>query len=359
MNKKTTISIIAVLVCSLIVSSTVLAADGPLEAGARVAYGEVSALGADTITIATPQGEDLTFQVDENTRFRAPMIDSATFGDLEVGSKVAVYSRSSTDLASVVVILPEEFDPSQWASVRARGEISAIDLEANTFTIRDNAGEQKTFLVDEITRYYGQVTDLGAMQIGLVVGVAGVETESGNLMARLIIAVDVENTSTKGGTLSVVDPLAGTFTLLTRQDETLTFVTDENTIFYSRDENIHDLADLEPEMVAMVVSVAQSDGTFLARRVAAGSADDLPNFDIKAGGTVTAVDAQANTITIQTQGGEDLTFSVDGETRFRGQGVVNGIADVAEGMILLFGAYDSSSERPVASLVIVRQAQTP
>jgi hypothetical protein len=69
----------------------------PAMLAAERAGGEVIAIGHDNFTITTRNDEELTFQVDENTRFKSRDGSLESLEDLEVGMKVGVLYVESDD----------------------------------------------------------------------------------------------------------------------------------------------------------------------------------------------------------------------------------------------------------------------
>jgi len=345
----------------MLISGVVLAAeDTPQVRGQRI-YGEIVAIADEGFTVQNQNGEQFTYLVDENTSFRSSEIEEPGIADLQVGAKVAVFAPGKVDenpTARLVILLPGEFDPSQWAEVRTRGKTMQVDLDANSFVVQTNSGEEQTLIVDETTRFFGQLSGLSDLQIGWEVAVGGVETDDGGLLARLVIAADVQNTKVHAGTITEVIPAAGTFTLQTRQGEEWTIAVDENTNYNSRAGEIEALDDLAPDMAAMVFGSPQEGGVFLATRVIAGDAEDLPNYDVKNLGQVTNVGDDS--LTLEPRNAEEMTFLVDEETTFRARGgEVNGLGDLEEGMFALVGAYETEDGQLLAKLIFVRASQTP
>ncbi len=365
MTKKIAIPLIVALLVSLLVSGVALAADddpnAPSAFGGRISYGEVTEITADNFTVQTWRGGAFTYQVDENTRFRSSEIEEPGFGDMQVGYKVLVIARPDSDgllTARIVALLPGDFDPSQWFGVRARGDVTAVDLAASTFTLHTPAGEDKTFTVVEHTRFIGQAASLEDLLVGWVAGVAAKEQDDGTLLASVLITAEQPRRVRHAGTVTGVDVAASTLALNTRQGEDLTFVVDDDTRFHSRNGEIEGLADLQPDMIAIVFAQPQSDGTLLAIRVAAGSPDDLPNFDVKSGGQVAAIGADS--FTIQPHDGDEVTFLVSEETNFRSPGgSVHSLEDLEVGMVALVGGDDLGDGEYLAKLVIAGQAPSP
>lgn len=346
------------LICLLLFSGVALAGDEDPQNVAQAVYGEIIVLGVDSLTVENPSGEQIVFLVDDNTRYRSRNMDQPNFEDLHEDTKVAIYSRPSNEnksLARMIILLPEDFKPGQWASIRTRGEITNVDTTAMSFSVQSQDGEELSFSVDDETRFFGQVAGIGDLQIGWQVAVGGTENDDGRYLAKLVGSVDLKNTRTRTGMINEVNLSADSFTLITRQDDEFTVTVDENTRYRSRDGQIQDLENLEQGMVAIAVGVSQEDGSFLAARVAAGNEDDLPNFDVKIGGTISAIGEDS--ITVQNRAGEETTFTVDAETRFQGRGSVSSLDDFEVGIVALVGGFENGDGNPAAKLVIVGKSQ--
>lgn len=356
MITKTVLPFSLALICLLFFSGVVLAANELPQGNSQAEYGVVVALGTGSITVQNPQGAENIFIVDENTQYRAAHLDEPGIDDLQEGSKVAVFSRTANGdagIARLIVVLPDDFEPGQWASIRARGEITHVDGGVNSFVVQTQSGEEMVFFTDDQTRYYGQVSGYDDLVVGLNVAVGGTEDGDGGLIAKLIGAADSDNTSRRVGTIGEVLPAAGTFTLITRQNEELVIAVDENTRYRSRDDQIQELVDLAPDMVAVVVGVLQEDGVIMSSQVAVANKEDLPNFDVRSGGTIISI--VENSLTIQNRSGEEITFLIDDETNVRGLGASSNLEDLEVGMIALVGGYESDDGPPMAKLIIVRE----
>jgi hypothetical protein len=316
----------------------------------HAALGQLTALGEDSFTLKV-RAKEVTVLVDENTTFETLEGEAITFANLQVGRWVAGRARQTEAglVALRVVLLPEGFDPAEWFKVG--GTVLTVDASANTLTIQTPSKENKTFAVDANTRYAGQVASLAEIQPGMRAGITGLKSE-GTPLAKVIIAGNPP--VRKAGEVTAVDTAASAFTLQTRQGEAVTIHVDENTRFRSRDGKITKLADLQPGMVALAIGQAQADGSLLARSVAA---NEKPNFDIKAAGQVTAVDATgAQTFTIKNREGQETTFKVTGETVFRDRrGVVKTLADLQVGMRVRVGAKETGGEPHAQVVGIIRK----
>ncbi len=361
MTKRLSIPLLIAILSAMLMSSMALAAEDTPQGRGQSMYGEIVAVAVDGFTVQNQAGEQVTYLIDEKTSYRSSEIEEPGLSDLQVGGKVAVFAPGrppESPTARLVILLPDDFDPSQWAGVRARGEIVAVDLDAGSFVLQTNSGEERPFLVDDTTRYFGQLSGLRDLQSGWEAGVGGVETDDGDLLAKFVIGVDIQNAKIHAGTITGVIPSAGTFTLQTRQGEEWTVAVDENTRYNSRAGEIAGLDDLVPDMVAMVYGSPQDEGVFLAKRVIAVDVEDLPNYDVKAFGQITAV--SEDSFTIQPRNGDERTFLVDEETSFRArEGEVNGLDDLEDGMFALVGAYETEDGQLLAKLIFVRAPQTP
>ncbi len=340
------------LICFLIFNGVALAGEGSPQRDAQAVYGEIVAMGIGDFTVQNSEGEQIVYLVDDSTRFRSVTLEAPGFDDLQEESKVAIFTRQGDGtnlIARMVILLPDEFDPDQWASIRVRGEITNVDTVASSFSVQTQDGEETTFFADEHTRFLGQVSNLSDLQMGWKVAVGGTENDDGSFLAKLVGRAELENNDSKAGTISEVNLTQGTFSLSTRQDEDVNVTVDENTKFRSRDQQIQGLVDIEPNMVAVVIGEYQEDGSFLATQVAAGNEDDLPNFDVKIGGTVDTI--AGDSLTIQSRSGEEITFLIDDETKFQGRGGVSSLEDLESGMTVLVGGFENEDGLPLAKLV--------
>ncbi len=362
MSKKLLIPMIAVLVVALLAGVWLTGdalAQGENPQGrlrrARPALGQVTAVGENQFTVQTRNGESRTFLIDENTRIRSKDAKDLSFSDLQVGRWVGVVAPKDSGeqpIARLVVLLPEDFDPEQMQGVR--GRVTEIDIAAQAFTLEKRQGEAVTLKVDENTRFTGEVTDLAGLEDGMLAGAVTREQENGDLLATLVRAGNPQDRrqNRQAGEVTSVDESAGQFTLRTlRNDKETTFAVDENTRFRSKDGKVESLKDLKTGMVALVVARPAEDGkTPVAALVAAGDRSDLPKFDKRFAGKVTAVGDQS--FTIQTRDGQQITFQVTGDTKFRSKGgQVKGLEDLQAGMITLVGAKELGNGEYQAQVV--------
>lgn len=358
MTKKVAIPVIAATLIALLIGAWAFSdasaqGDSPLARlrRARGLLGQVTAVADNQFTLQTRQGETRDFLVDENTRFRSREQADLSLGDLEVGRWVEVFAPPAPDetpTARLVILLPEDFDPSKMKGLR--GLVESVNLAGSLFTLKNRQGEISSVTVDDQTVFRGQVENFSELQAGMA-AFAVVETqEDGELLAKAVRAgFPIVR---RVGEITAVDVAAGEFTLKTaRTDEQLTFQVDENTRFRSKDDQIAGLEDLQPGMVAAVTARQQPDGA-LALLVAAGEREDLPKFDLRLAGRVISIADDA--FTVKGRDGQEHTFQVNAETRFRSPGDrVHSLEDLREGMIVIVGAQELSEGQYLAQLVLV------
>jgi len=332
----------------------------------RMVMGNVTAVGADEFTIEKQDGSQVTFKVDDKTRFfglqdvNVKERTELTFADMQLGSWVSVApDRRSKDvpLARGVTILPEDFDPSQFEAVR--GRISTIDPDANTFTIEKRDGESQQVTVDADTIYRGQASQFADLEEGMLAGVVSKETTGDELIARVVKAG--EEGKRFLGEVGEVNVAAGTFTLTPkRAGDALTIKVDENTRFLSKDKKISSLDDLKTGMIAVVVTEqpAESGSALLAKTIAAGDKSELPKFDLRTGGRITALDA--NQITIENRKGETLVFEVSANVKvLKGRNQPASFADLKVGMAVIVGANEMDGGSMAAQVIVIVPNKSP
>ena len=355
MFKKWMYALTLTVLTTAFAAGAVLAGESQPGKGRQRVYGEVTAVATDGFTLVDPAGESLSFTTGPETVFRSKEGELSGLEALEPGMKVFVVAESAESgnaIARVGVALPDDFDPSQWRQLR--GEVAAVDVVAGTFSLLKNDGETLSLLVDEGTRFAGGLSGLEGLEVGTVVGVAAHVGEDGQLTARLVaLSPAAKQTRPRRGTVAAVNPAAGTFTLLTPQGEEITFAVDESTRYKSKDGSVAGLTDLQVDMVAVVMAQSQGNGLALATVVAAGDAEDLPEFDVRARGEVTDV-AEAS-LTIATADGETLTFRVDTQTRFFSSGgAVQSLDGLSIGATVIVGAVETEDGGLLAKVIAAR-----
>jgi len=180
--------------------------------------GQVTSISKDQFTLQRPSEDESSFLVDEHTIFRGLEDAAHQFEDLSTGQWVrvtAVRNEGGEMLARLVVILPEDFDPSEHEGVS--GRVSDVSTSAETFTLQTHNRDDVIVSVNEKTSYSGGVENLEDLQNGMLAWAGVKKLDEGNLLA---LAVRARYPIVKlTGRISEVDTSAGTFTLHTRRGD--------------------------------------------------------------------------------------------------------------------------------------------
>ncbi|GMR11406.1 MAG: hypothetical protein BMS9Abin28_2237 [Anaerolineae bacterium] len=341
---KLRIATIGVLAVSLLLPSAVFAQEEmPERPEGRIrAAGEISGVvpGQGTFTLTTRKGEELEFQTNESTKFRSPNGTVEGIHDLKKGMKAFVVATEQDDgpLLALMVAAgrPEDLPEGK----RLGGVIESINLDAQSFTLKPRDGDLVRIQAGERTRFRGEGIDgLSDLDPGMRARVVVIEQEEGGLMALLVAAgkpKDRPEVIKLGGEITGVVPGRGTFTLMSREGEELELSTNDRTKFRSRDGSVQGINDLKVGMLAMVGAVRQDDGQLLALVVAVGNPEDRPKLDVKALGRV--IDKGGNSFTIEKRNGEQISFSVSDNTRYKG---IGGFSELEVGMMAAVGAKET------------------
>jgi hypothetical protein len=352
MFKKFFVPLMLALLAALLLGGVALAQTGGTIHGGRRGIGRILSLGDQQITIETRRGEQRDILVDDQTQYRTQEGHVLQFGDLRTGEWVAGivrYNEQGQMVARLVLLLPDDYDPSQRLGRRAAGHVTSVDVQAGSFEMHTLRGDDLSFRVSEGTIYRGSVTGLEDLEEGMQAAVGGVKQDDGSLLALVVLAR--QPLLKHAGTVTSVDTSAGAFNLETRQGEALTFSVDDQTRFRSKDGSIQSLDDLESGMVAIVVADQGENGGLIARFVAAGTKDQLPQFDLRTAGRVVVVNADG--FILQSPSGEQYKFVVTGETKFRSLGGwLQGLGDIQIGMRLGVGGDELGGGGYVARLVL-------
>lgn len=365
MSKKILIPVVAVLLVALLAGAWVSAdvrAQGERPGAlarlrrARPVVGQVMAVTESQFKIQTRAGVEVTFLVDENTRFRSREQSDLSFGDVRVGLWVGVLAdrrealaETGKPLARMVILLPEDVDPTKMSP--ARGRVVSVDISGKQFTLEDQQGQETTLSVDEDTIFRGEAANLAALKEGMSAFAAAEKIANGDLLARSVRAGYLPLQVV--GEISKVNASSDEFTLTTTRDsKALTFKVDQNTLFRSQDGALQSLDDLHVGMAASVFAKSQPGGTFLATQVAAGEKEDLPQADKRILGRITEIGS--DTITVTGRDRQEYTLQITSETRFRSRGnLVQGLEDLRQGMAVAVGANDLGNGQYQAQVVLV------
>jgi hypothetical protein len=158
---------------------------------ARLGLGQVKAVASDGFTVQKLNGDEVSFLVDEGTRFLNRDKEELSLDDLVVGGWVIVVpvrGEQQQKIARLVLILPEDFDPEKIFEARVAGRV--VSVADDSFTIEDRDGEQHTIQVTDDTRFRsrrGVVRGLADLKEGMIVVVGGDDLGDGSYLAKLVV----------------------------------------------------------------------------------------------------------------------------------------------------------------------------
>lgn len=198
------------------------------------------------------------------------------------------------------------------------------------------------------------MTTLSDLEPGMTALVTAVDTEDNGIVA-LVVAAGTPGGELRDrifrttGEITGVIPGQETFTVQSREGESITFVTGERTKFRSRDGSVTGIHDLKRGMLTMVGAIKMEDGTNQALVVMVGNPEDRPNVVSPSGKIVSL---GGNSLTIETRSGEQKSFSVDGSTKYKSRdGSVSGFGDLEVGMAAIVVGRDLGNGELLALVV--------
>ena len=293
----------------------------------------------NTFAVRTLRSTDVHVHVTGNTEYRSRDGSVQGFEDLVVDMRTIVIGQERGDgtiHASVVYDATPEEVPE---SMRLKGEVGSVG--DRFFTLLTEDGRSLTINVIDRTRFVsreGEVTSLGDLEPGMVAIVTAADTEDDGIVALVVAAGtpsgDIRDRvfRTTGEITSVV-PGQDTFTVLSNEGVSITFITGERTKFRSRDGSVTGIHDLKQGMLTMVGAIKMEDGTNQALVVLAGYAEDLPERPVIVTANGKIVSLGSDSLTIETRSGDQKTFSVGESTKYKSRdGSINGFADLEVGM---------------------------
>ena len=249
---------------------------------------------------------------------------------------------------------PEQTDSgaSQARLKRLGGVVVSVNTSDNTLEFKPQRGAQLTLTADDKTRYAGAANSLVEIKPGMQAVIAAHREEGG--IVRLVGIFTRNPLERYRGRVEAVDTTAETLTLTTREGKALTFKVDDKTRYNGYKIAVESLEDIQPGMWAGILASRSGDGMLLARAVLAASVDELPRFEVRMGGKVTAVSDES--FTIENRKGEEVTFQVAETTRIRSRdGNVTKLNQLKEGMLVLVGAQTLDDGGFLAKGVLVVQ----
>jgi hypothetical protein len=352
MLKKISLSLIAALLLSVALVGTVAAQpDAPPYAAGfrtgenRAVVGQITAIGASSFTMEV-RGKEVTILVASDTVFGNRDGTSATFADLEIGRWVAGTATQNDDgdlVARRVILLPEDFDPVNINLSKMGGEVDKINNGQNTFTITTRDGQTVTIHVDGRTRWLGSLTELKDLEKGMKVGVAAQEQEDGSLLAKGVTTGSNQR-ELKRAVGKVTSIGTNSLTIHNRNGD-MTFAVTSDTRFESQSGDVHSLDDLEVgQGVLVIYNAKDSSQTALAIVVGSGEGQRVIGTVQSAGGSH---------LTIQTNGGEKMSFAVDGKTVIKSRdGSVIELNDLKNGTKVIVAYVTQNDGTLLARLIL-------
>lgn len=192
MFKKTIIAVMVALLVAVPAAGIAMASgegDGP-EGNRPHRYGgkvtDVDHAG-DEFTIVNRQDQSHTFKVNAATSFHGRDGSLTSFEDLSADMIVMVFAVGA-DEGNLVAKRVIAINPNWLKGQGTRGLV--LSVEGDSFTIKNLAGDELTFLVDDDTRFVsrgGQVQSLDDLEPDMRVGVKYIEQEDGSLLAKAVI----------------------------------------------------------------------------------------------------------------------------------------------------------------------------
>jgi hypothetical protein len=352
MFKRVSIVLAFVLTLSLVFSSTALAEEQTPDEHVRV-RGRITSinLNSQMFTLATGDGDEVRVQVSQATQFRSPGGQIHELADLEegMGAIVAGIQHGQGLLEAAWVAAANRGDERPEMR-RVQGEITGIDLAAQTLTIMTRESENLTLQTSDRTRFKGpgdSISGLNDLEVGMRAMVGAIEGEGELPLALLVVAARPEDIPENGfrleGTIASIVPGQGSFTLQTRSGNTVEILTNDRTRFHSRDGSVNDIHDLARDMRVGVGGLIQEDGSHLALVVIAGSGSSFEGGNQPGGRSQSRfgghiVSIGGSSLTVEKPDGSQLTVSVDENTVFRSRdGSLDSLSDLQVGMIALIG----------------------
>ena len=150
---------------------------------------------------------------------------------------------------------------------KGMGEVTAI--ASDQFTVETRNGTEVTVLVDDDTRYFGDLESFNDIEVGMKVAVIGAREGDLTIAAKAVGSGEFPLGKRAGGEVTAVD--SDSLTIENRKDESFTFQVDGETFFLSRSGEIESLSDIEIGDFAKVHYEEASDGTLIAKSIGAGT----------------------------------------------------------------------------------------
>ncbi|HET7010905.1 MAG TPA: DUF5666 domain-containing protein [Anaerolineales bacterium] len=265
-------AVILALAASLTLTGTAAAQEERPQA--LHAKGEVTSVdvSASTFSLHTLRGEDLTFEVDSETKFEGPQGELEGLEALEPGMLAAIAAERQDDgsLLAIRVVAVNKGD-----LLRVAGEITGVVPGQGSFTLETRRGVTYEFQTGERTRFVsrdGSIEDIHDLKKGMKAAVLAFRLEGGEWFARVVAAgnpddrprIDVR----AAGRITRVE--SSSLTVEARDGRVLVFQVTDATRFKSRDGSVDSFDDLEVGMRAIVLGREEA-GELIALGVGVGA----------------------------------------------------------------------------------------
>ncbi|MDH5606742.1 MAG: DUF5666 domain-containing protein [Anaerolineae bacterium] len=247
----------------------------PQEFNARPVLGKIEKInpGQNQFTLITREEAEITFSVDENTRYQGTLTQLTDLEKDMVVGVIAVKSEDGSRLAKVVLSQrPGGEGQPGGRPPRALGQITA--LGDGQLTLETPRGEV-TVLVDEATKFFNtdrEEITFSDLEISRWVAGTARPDDDVTLTARLVILLpdDFDPAAAGkalGGRVEKINMGQAQFTLVNRAGEEITVRVNSDTRYLT---GLSGLADLEKDMLVFVHAIQQEDGSLLAKAIATG-----------------------------------------------------------------------------------------
>jgi hypothetical protein len=235
----------------------------------RVA-GEISgiATASASFSIKKRNGDVLTIQTTERTRFRSRDGSIQGIDDLEIGMFALVIGleQENGNLVALIVAAANKEDiPDNMK--RFKGEITGVVPDQGTFALQTPDGASMNFQTSDRTRFLsrdGSVMGIDDLKVGMIAHVGAIERENG--LFALVVAVEVPTDPPdrvwERGRISDLGEHA--FTIESGGGSEMIFLVDNSTRYRSRDGSVHGFEDLKLGMFTIVGALRLDDGQFKA-----------------------------------------------------------------------------------------------
>lgn len=380
MSKKIIIPVILVLLVSMVAAGVALAQSGDnpgqpgtaasLPALARglkarlarlrsdTAVGQVATTSPTQLVIQNLSGGQHTYQLDGQTRFFDENGQPATAGELAAGRWVVVRaSRSGLTnwTARVVYLLPASFNPPADLNLLVAGQLSAVNVESGTFSIRARSGKQWTFSLGDGAVFLGENKTLSGLTPGMQAVVAGINAPQGETPTAYLVFAR-QRMVRFAGSITAVDVANSTFTFQQRRGgQEVTIQVDSDTHFRSKDSQYKGLGDLQPGMQAVVQARQQGQDQWVATQVAVASQAQVTAYDLRLVGRIVSIDG--DTLVVENLRGWSYTLQVTSDTRYMGD--LTGLSDLKTGMNVALGANEVNGVYQVQAILAPQRNRAP